>query len=128
MVSYSIQFTSSIHRTAVPVYLPAADGVMLTLAGVTGIAFDGVDHAVLAFFHDADMIAASVAFPIEEDQVARLRKIISVLPLPVFLEPSHSVRTEREFRDNTRINIPALVGAPRHITGAPRNARFEAVP
>ena len=128
MVSYSIQFTSSIHRTAVPVYLPAADGVMLTLAGITGIALDGVDHAVLAFFHDADVIAASVAFPIKEDHVARLRQIVPVLPLSVLLEPCHAVRTEREFRDNPRVDIAALVGAPRHITGTPRDARLEAVP
>ena len=101
---------------------------MLTLAGITGIALYGVDHAVLAFFNDADVIAASVALPIKEDQVARLRKIISVLPLPVFLEPSHAVRTEREFRDNARVDIAALVSAPRHITGAPRDARFETVP
>ena len=101
---------------------------MLTLAGVTGISLDGVDHAVLAFFYNADVVAASVALPIEEDQVARLRQIISVLPLPVFLEPSHAVRTEREFRDNARVDITALIGAPRHITGTPRDARFEAVP
>ena len=121
-------FTSSIHGAAIAKNLLASDSVMLTLAGVTGIALDGVDHAVLAFFHDADMIAASVAFPIEENQVAGLRNVVSVLPLPVFLEPSHAVRTEREFRDNARFDIPALVGAPRYITGAPRNARFETVP
>ena len=85
---------------------------MLTLAGVTGIALDGVDHAVLALFYNADMVAASVALPIEEDQVAGLRKIVPVLPLSVFLEPSHAVRTEREFRDNARVDIAALVGAP----------------
>ena len=95
---------------------------MLTLAGVTGIALDGVDHAVLALFYNADVIAATVALPIKEDQVARLRQIVPVLPLPVFLEPCHTVRTEREFRDNASVDISALVGAPRHITGAPRNA------
>ena len=118
---------SSIHRAAVAENLSAADGVMLTLAGVTGIALYGVNHAVLAFFNNADVITATVALPIEEDQVARLRQIISVLPLPVLLEPCHTVRTEREFRDNSRVDIAALVGAP-HITCAPRNARFEAVP
>ena len=97
---------------------------MLTLAGITGIALDGVDHAVLALFYNADVIAATVAFPIKEDQVARLRQIISVLPLPVLLEPCHTVRTEREFRNNARVDIAALVGAPRHITGAPRDARL----
>ena len=58
---------------------------MLTFAGISGIAFDGVEHAVLAFFHNAHMIAASVTLPIEEDQVAGLRKIVPVLPLSVFL-------------------------------------------
>ena len=95
---------------------------MLTLAGVTGIALDGVDHAALALFYNANVIAASVALPIEEDQVAGLRQIVSVLPLSVFLEPSHSIRTKREFRDNARVDIPALVGAPRHIASAPRDA------
>ena len=95
---------------------------MLTLACVTGIALDGVDHAVLAFFNDTDMVAATVALPIKENQIAGLRQIISVLPLPVLLEPSHTVRTEREFRNNARVDITALVGAPRHITGTPRDA------
>ena len=121
-------FISSIHRAAVAENLLAANGVMLTLAGITGISLDGVDYTVLAFFHDADVIAATVALPIEEDQIARLRQIISVLPLSVFLEPCHTVRTEREFRDNARVDIAALVGAPRHITGAPRYARFESIP
>ena len=78
-------FIFSIHRAAVAENFLAADGVMLTLAGITGISLDGVDHAVLAFFHDADMIAASVTLPIEEDQIAGLRKIVPVLPLPFFL-------------------------------------------
>ena len=124
----AVFFTSSIHRAAVAENLLAAYGVMLTLAGITGITLDGVDHAVLAFFYDADVVAASVAFPIEENQIARLRQIVSVLPLPVFLEPSHAVRTKREFRDNARVNIAALIGTPRHITGTPRDARLEAVP
>ena len=101
---------------------------MLTLAGVTGIAFDGVNHAVLAFFNYADMVAASVALPIEENQITSLRNVVPVLPLSVLLEPRHAVRTEREFRNNARVDITALVGAPRHITGTPRDARFEAVP
>ena len=67
---------SSIHRATVPVYLLAADGVMLTLAGVTGIALDGVDNTVLALFYNTDVIAATVALPIKEDQVARLRQIL----------------------------------------------------
>ena len=87
-------FIPSIHRAAVAEYLLAADDIMLTLAGITGIALDGVDNTVLAFFYDADVIATTVALPIEEDQVAGLRKIVPVLPLPVFLEPSHAVRTE----------------------------------
>ena len=115
-------FTFSIHRATVAENLLAADSVMLTLAGITGVALDGVDHAVLALFYNADVIAVSVAIPIKEDQVARLRQIVPVLPLPVFLEPSHAVRTEREFRDNARVDIAALVGTPRHITGAPRDA------
>ena len=95
---------------------------MLTLAGVTGIALDGVDHAVLALFDDTNVIAATVALPIKENQITGLRKIVPVLLLPVFLEPRHAVRTEREFRDNPRVDIAALVGTPRHITGAPRDA------
>ena len=78
-------FTSSIHRATVAENLPAAHGVMLTFAGISGIAFDGVDHTVLAFFDNANVVAATIALPIEENQVARLRQIISVLPLPVFL-------------------------------------------
>ena len=103
-------FTFSVHRATVAENVLAADGVMLPLAGVTGIALDGVDHAVLAFFHDADVIAATVALPIKEDQVARLRQIVPVLPLSVLLEPCHAVRTERGSAAYSPARLPAHGG------------------
>jgi hypothetical protein len=64
---------------------------MLSLAGITGIALNGIDNAVLAFLDNADVVGATVIFPIEENNVACLRNIISVMPLSVALEPCNRV-------------------------------------
>lgn len=37
-----------------------ADGILVLAAGVAGVALNGVDDAVFAFFHDADVIGFAV--------------------------------------------------------------------
>ena len=62
-------------------------------AGVGGVAFYGIDYAVLDLFDDTDMVGDAVltAFvgvvPIEEDDVTGVRGVGVVLPLVAILEP-----------------------------------------
>jgi len=47
----------------IPQYLSTPYHIRKALAGVVGIAFDGVYHAAVAVFHDADMVAIAVVVP-----------------------------------------------------------------
>ena len=95
-------------------------GILVLSAAIAGIALDGVDNAVFAFLHNADMIGlailrAGTAFviPIEEDDLTGGRFKAAVLPLPTVFEPLDTVDTACEFRDNTAVDITALIGTPR---------------
>lgn len=70
-------------------------GILVLAAGIAGVALDGVDDAVLAFFHNADMIGFAVlrtgcavrVVPVKENDHAGsgLNRIIR--PLPAAAEP-----------------------------------------
>ena len=70
-------------------------GILVLAAGVAGVALDGVDNAVFAFFYDADVIGFAVlragcavrVIPVKENDHAGsgLNRIIR--PLPVAAEP-----------------------------------------
>lgn len=70
-------------------------GILVLAAGITGVALDGVDDAVFAFFHDADVIGFAVlragcavwVIPVKENDHAGsgLNRIIR--PLLVAAEP-----------------------------------------
>ena len=55
--------------------------VALPFAGVAGVSFDGMDGLAVATLHDADVVAGSVAFPVDEDDIAGSRLVSSLLPL-----------------------------------------------
>lgn len=70
-------------------------GILVLAAGITGVALDGVDDAVLAFFHNADVIGFAVlragcavrVVPVEENDHtgSGLNRVIR--PLPVAAKP-----------------------------------------
>lgn len=70
-------------------------GILVLAAGVAGVALDGVDDAVFAFFHDADVIGFAVlragcavwVIPVKENDHtgSGLNRVIR--PLPVAAEP-----------------------------------------
>lgn len=72
-----------------------ADGILVLAAGVAGVALNGVDDAVFAFFHNADVIGFAVlrtgcavwVVPVEENDHtgSGLNRVIR--PLPVAAEP-----------------------------------------
>ena len=97
-------------------------GVLVLSAAIAGIALDGVDNAVFAFLHDADMIGLTIlrigtalVVPIEENDLTRRRFKAAVLPLSTVFEPLHPVDATCKFRYHAAVDIAALVGTPRHI-------------
>lgn len=110
-------------------------GVLVLSAAITGIALNGVDNAVFAFLHDADMIGLTIlraggAFvvPVKENDHAGGRLGRAVLPLLTAFEPLHASYATGKFRYNAAVDITALVGAPRHEAGAPFHTAFKSVP
>ena len=112
------------------------DGILVPAAGVAGVALNGVDDAVFAFFHDADVIGFAVlragcavrVVPVEEnDHTGRgINRVIR--PLPAAAEPFNAADAPGKFRGSSRIKIPALVKAPRNKAGAPFHTGVESVP
>ena len=69
---------------AVTVDLIIPNGIAALAAAVAGVAFHGVDYAVLYFLHDANMICDTVLtiliIPIKEDEITGAGFIAIVLP------------------------------------------------
>ena len=110
-----------------------ANRVLIDAAAIAGVALDGVDNAVFAFFHDAHMVCRSVlAFvliiPIEKDQVAGARLIAVVPPQSSLPEPLEADGAACEPWDDAGVQIAALVGAPGNKAGAPIHPALEAIP
>ena len=110
-------------------------GILILSAAIAGIALDGVDNAVFAFLHDADMIGltilrAGTAFvvPIKEDDLTGGRFKAAVLPLSTVFEPLDTVDAARKLRDNAAVDIAALIGTPRNKAGAPFYTAFKSIP
>lgn len=109
---------------------------MVLAAGVAGVALDGVDDAVLAFFHDADVIGFAVlragcavrVIPVKENDHAGSGFNRVIRPLPVAAEPFNAADAPGEFRGGSRIKITALVKAPRNKAGAPFHTGVKSVP
>ena len=85
-------------------------GILVLSAAIAGIALYGVDNAVFAFLHDADMIGlpilrAGAAFvvPIKEDDLTGGRFKAAILPLSTIFEPLHPIDTACELRDNAAV-------------------------
>ena len=78
----------------------ASHGLPLPSAVIPGVALHSADHAAFALFHDSNKIGRSISIPIEEDHVAVLRLIVSILPLPAARESAYTIHAGGEFRDN----------------------------
>ena len=72
-----------------------ADGILVLAAGVAGVALDGVDNAVFAFFHNADVIGFAVlrtgcavwVIPVKENDHTGSGFNRIIRPLPAAVEP-----------------------------------------
>ena len=108
-------FDQLICRGSIPIDFIVTNRVTVLTAAIAGIAFDGVDTAILHFLHDANMIGRTVLtsiIPIKKDNIACRWLIASALPLPIATKPVHTVRTKGKFRYDAAVQIAALVGTP----------------
>lgn len=110
-------------------------GILLLSAAIAGITLDGVDNAVFAFLHNANMIGlailragAALIIPIEENDLTGRRFKAAILPLSTIFEPLHPIDTACELRDNAAVDIATLIGTPAYKAGAPFYTPVKAVP
>ena len=110
-------------------------GILLLSAAIAGITLDGVDNAVFAFLHNANMIGlailragAALIIPIEENDLTGRRFKAAVLPLVTVFEPLDTIDTACKFRDHAAVDIAALIRTPAHKAGAPFHTGVKAVP
>ena len=103
---------SRILRHSIPIYLIPSNRIGLSPAQVTAVAFNGVNVSTVATFHNAHVIPAAVAVPVEEDNVSGPWLVLSAAPLAFLFEPVYSVGYQGESWDHASFNITALIGAP----------------
>ena len=112
-----------------------ANRVLIDAAAIAGVALDGVDNAVFDLLDDTDMVGLTVlqagvalVVPIEEDDHAGRGLHGVIRPLPTLPEPLDAVDTACELRNDTGVDIAALISTPADETGAPLHTAAEAVP
>lgn len=103
-----------------------AHGILVLSAAVTGIPLDGIDNAVFTFLHDTYMVSLSILgagaatiIPVKENDHTRNRFRRAIQPLSSIFEPLNATNTACKLRDNTAVDVAALVGAPTHKAGTP---------
>lgn len=128
----SFLFDQLICRGSVPINLIVSNRITILAAAIAGISLDGVDTAILHFFHNTNMVGRTILatiIPIEKDNIAGSRLIAVVLPQSPLLEPRHTLRcTGRKLRNDTGFNIAALVGTPANKAGAPLHSAVKTIP
>ena len=97
---------------------------------VVGIALYGVDPAIFYPFHNSHMVGNEgiTAVPLEENKHPRLGGGAAGEPLAPVLKPLHAHAAAGELGDDPRVDVAALVCAPRDKNGAPFHPGAEAVP
>lgn len=115
-------------RNTVSVDNRASDRVCFGSASVSGVALNGIYGAVLAFLNDTGVVCHTVALPVKEDDCTGRRFIRSVCPLSSVSEPLYAVYTTGILRNNTGVDISALVGTPRNKAGTPLYTGVKSVP
>ena len=112
-----------------------AHSIVVFSTAIAGVAFDGVDNAVLDPLDDTGMIGfavlrarAPLIIPIEEDNHTGSRFNVVVGPLASILEPVDAVDAASILRNDASLNITTLIRAPAHKASASFNAAAEPVP
>ena len=91
-------------------------GVSVLLAHITGISLNSVHDTVLDFLHDPYMVGIAVLpifiVPVKENDIPRPGFVISTLPQAPILEPLDASATSGKLRNNSGVDIPALISTP----------------
>ena len=74
------------------------------------------------------MVSYTISAPVEVYDRARSRDAVPILPLASGSEPFHASGTVGVLGHNAGLNVPALITAPAHKTGAPLHAGAESIP
>ena len=115
-------------RNTVSVDNWATNRVCFGSASVAWVALNGIDCTVLAFLNTTGVDCYTVALPIKEDDCTRRRLIRTVCPLSSVSKPLNAVNTAGILRNNTGVDISALVGTPRNEAGTPLYTGVKSVP
>ena len=115
-------------RNTVSVDNWATNRVCFGSASVAWVALNGIDCTVLAFLNDTGVVCHTVALPVKEDDCTGRRFIRTVCPLSSVSEPLYAVYATGILRNNTGVDISALVGTPRNEAGTPLYTGVKSVP
>ena len=115
-------------RNTVSVDNRASDRVCFGSASVAWVALNGIDCTVLASLNNTGVVCHTVALPVKEDDCTGRRLIRTVCPLSSVSEPLNAVYATGILRNNTGVDISALVGTPRNKAGTPLYTGVKAVP
>src|SRR5699024_9472725 len=86
---------------------------------IPAVSFYCINGSVYHTLHNPYVINTPVISPVKENKISRCGNIAAVHELTTALKPFHACRTQRKFRDNSRLNVSTLVRTPAYKTGIP---------
>ena len=99
-------------RNTVSIDITASDTVISSRHLVPTVAFNGIHCSTADALHNSNVINRSIVPPVKENYIS-CRRCITSVPEPAFtFKPPDTVRTKREFRNDSTLDITALVCTP----------------
>ena len=92
------------------------------------VAFNGINQPVLVLFHDSGVFRHAIIIPVEENNHARFRLNLSVIPFPLFDEPPNPLIADSVFGQAVCFQHARLVGTPADENRAPIDVAVKSVP
>src|SRR5699024_873527 len=86
---------------------------------ISAVPFYCIDSSVYHTLHNPYVINTPVISPVKKNKISRGGNIAAVHELTTALKPFHTCRTQRKFRDNSRLNVSTLVSTPAYKAGTP---------
>ena len=125
---YSKQHFSLICRNTISINITTSNTVTSSCYLIPTVAFYGIDGSTADTLYNSNVVNRSIISPVKENNISCRRGITSV-PKPSFtFKPLHTVRTKRKFRNDSTLNITALVCTPGHKAGTPLYPTSKSIP
>ena len=125
---YSKQHFSLICRNTISINITTSNTVTSSCYLIPTVAFYGIDGSTADTLYNSNVVNRSIISPVKENNISCRRGITSV-PKPSFtFKPLHTVRTKRKFRNDSTLNITALVCTPGHKAGTPLYPASKSIP